>query len=233
MYGNVDVFPTWRRALLARWAFSHVQGEVFFRRPGHMLAPSRNFCGDLYPKIPSPHAFSHLLPLPAPGDPGSNVFTHSDLGPPDDTGWCLGSIAEVAGPPPPRPAPPPQQSMLSPLWHKSEAARSPGSHRTDRPPGRLEGREEPCAAQPGTSWRLRPGTHFSAWTHGLACGCVFSQAEGPSPPSTALDPSPPPAGLGPGTRFFLTPQVEQTSDWGRGWRTNPEGSLRTPSLQRC
>lgn len=67
------------------------------------------------------------------------------------------------------------------------AATSPGSHRTDRPRGRLEGREEPCAAQPGTSWRLRPGTHFSEWTHGLACGRVFSQAEGPSPRSTALD----------------------------------------------
>lgn len=62
-------FPTWRCAFSRGGVFSHVQGEVFFCRPGHMLAPSKNFCGDLFPRILFPHAFSHLLPPPTPWRP--------------------------------------------------------------------------------------------------------------------------------------------------------------------
>lgn len=216
MYGNVDVFLTWRRALLARWAFSHVQGEVFFRRPGHMLAPSRNFCEDLYPKIPSPHAFSHLLPLPAPGDPGSIVFTHSDLGPPEDTGWCLGSISEVEGAPPHAP----------PRRHLSRKSQ-------DRQTSRQVGGEGGALCSPARYFLETPAWDTLLGVDTRACmrTCVFPGRGSLSPQHCPGHPPTP--GLGPGTRFFLTSQVEQTSDWGRGWRTDPEGSLRPPFLRRC
>lgn len=92
-----------------------MQGEVFFCRPGHMLAPSKNFCGDLYPRILFPHAFSHLLPSPPLGDPGSGMFMHSDPCPPENTGWCLGSGQGNHSTLSPAPHPPMlQQSMFVP-----------------------------------------------------------------------------------------------------------------------
>lgn len=50
--------------------------RCFFCRPGHMLAPSKNFCGDLYPRIMFPHAFSHLLPPPYPMETLEMVCSH-------------------------------------------------------------------------------------------------------------------------------------------------------------
>ena len=61
--------PTRRCAFSQGGVFSHVQGEVFFGHPGHMLAPSENSCGDLYPRILFPHAFSPLLLPPTPWRP--------------------------------------------------------------------------------------------------------------------------------------------------------------------
>lgn len=42
-----------------------------------MLAPSKNFCGDLYPRIMFPHALSHLLPPPYPMETLEMVCSHT------------------------------------------------------------------------------------------------------------------------------------------------------------
>ena len=71
------VFDVWRHgSIFPRGGVLSHEGVCFpmcrvrfFCRPGHMLAPSKNFCGDLCPRILFPHAFSHLLPPPTPWRP--------------------------------------------------------------------------------------------------------------------------------------------------------------------
>lgn len=82
---------------------------------------------------------------------------------------------------------------------------------------------QPSLVLPGDSGLGRTSQRGHMGLHADVC---FPRQRVPLPP--ALPWTTPPAGLGPGTRFFLTPQVEQTSDWGRGWRTNPEGGPQNP-----
>lgn len=165
MCGNVEVFSHVEACFPHEGVFSHVQGEVFFCRPGHMLAPSKNFCGDLYPRILFPRAFSHLLPLSSPGDPGSSdVFTYSDPWPPDDPGWCLGNSKEITGPPTPAP-PPPQQSMFLPhgtsqMKHVLPGRLSPSTDDRHRFPARGMGGDPCIPVLPGNLFSHGPG-HIS------------------------------------------------------------------------
>lgn len=126
--GNVEVFFSHVEVCFPHeGVFSHVQGEVFlflFLPPWtHVVPLEEEFLRGFVPQNPVPSCLC-LLPVPLPGDPGSDVFTYSDPWPPDNTGWYLGSSKEITGPLDPTPHPP-LKSMFLPPRHKSGEARSP------------------------------------------------------------------------------------------------------------
>lgn len=154
----------------------------FFCRPGHMLAPSKEFLWGFVPQNPVP---SCLLPPPPTspphGDPGSGVFMDSDP-------WE--GTEEISRRPPPNshsvphtPSAPAKHVFLP--WHTSDEACALG-----RIPCQGEGRRSvrPCAA--GNLFSHGSRTHLSEWKHVLTCGCVFSHADGPFPASNPRGPGP-------------------------------------------
>lgn len=171
-----------------------------------MLALSKNFCGDLYPRIIFPHAFSRLLsPPPRPVETLEVVCSCTVTLGHRITGWSWEAMRKPA--PFPRCTPSPWGSMFSPPpWHKS-AKRSIVSWVGLAFHGRqsLQGRETRAACPPG-SLSHRSRAH-SEWKHVLACGCVFSHADGsfsPVPPCT-------PQASGPAPSCSSHSRWEQTS----------------------
>lgn len=142
-------FPTWRCAFLMRGCFPMCRVRFFlflFLPPWTHVVPLEEFLRGFVPQNPVPSCLC-LLPVPLPGDPGSDVFTYSDPWPPDNTGWYLGSSKEITGPLDPTPRPP-LRSMFLPPRHRSGEARSPWRPlpSIDSTDFLLEGREI-CASQ--------------------------------------------------------------------------------------
>lgn len=79
-----------------------------------MLAPSKNFCGDLYPRILFPHAFSHLLPLPHPMETLEVVCSRTVTLGHQTTHGGAWEVVRKSQPPLPVPPLPPQRSMFNP-----------------------------------------------------------------------------------------------------------------------
>lgn len=111
-----------------------------FLPPWTHVGPLEEFLWGFVPQNPVPSCLC-LLPVPLPGDPGSDVFTYSDPWPPDNTGWYLGSSKEITGPLDPTPHPP-LKSMFLPT---AQVRRSTFSlealafHRQHRFPARGKG----------------------------------------------------------------------------------------------
>ncbi|CAK6437726.1 unnamed protein product [Pipistrellus nathusii] len=156
-----------------------------------MLALSENFCGDLYPRTILPPAFSHpSLPHPHPAEAPEVVCSCAvTLG--RRTTWG-GSGKQQGNQPLPTPHPALGKHVSPSPRHKSVEHGLLGRPRLPQPQS-LQGREV----------RAR-----SEWKHVLACGCVFSHADGP------FSPVPPclPQASGPAPSSSSHSRWEQASD---------------------
>lgn len=131
-----------------RGCFPMCRVRVFcfcFCHPGHMLAPSKNFCGDLYPRILFPHAFafspSHSL------ETLEVMCSHAvTLGHQTIQGGTWGAARKSQAPWTHSPST--LEKHVSPPRHKSGEARSPWRPlpSIDNTDFLLEGREI-CASQ--------------------------------------------------------------------------------------
>lgn len=175
---------------------------VFFAALDTRWPPSKNFCGDLYPRILFPHAFVPqnpvpsclcLLPTPPPGDPGSDVFTYSDPWPHQTIqgdAWATARKSQA----PWTSLPLHPEKHVSPPWHKSGEAcspwRPPAFHRQHRFPARGKGGDLCIPGRPGNLPAHGPG-HISRngnmFSHVDVCfpgrGSRSSQHFPPRPPA--------------------------------------------------
>lgn len=219
---GTPVFGVWKRGKIfpRRGVLSHkgvcfpmCRVRCFFCRPGHMLAPSKNFCGDLYPRIMFPHAFSHLLPPTYPMETLEMVCSYIVTLGHQITPGGTWEVSRKSQPPAPIPLPRlPWQSMFS----------TPGTSQVKHV--LLGGPRLPQVADPESLPRgqgrsvhpVLPGhlfshgsrVHFSEWKHVLACGCVFSHADCPFLSSISLHPQ----ASGPAPNFSPHSRWEETSN---------------------
>lgn len=153
------------------------------------MGPLKEFLRGFVPQNPVPSCLC-LLPVPLPGDLGSDVFTCSDRWPPDHTGRHLGAAREPQAPEPHFPSTP--EKHVSPPRHRREAwprwRPSPSTDNIDFP---LEERGAICAPQPCLEASFpRPRTHFTEWRHVLACGRVFPGQRALLTPAPPCNPPP-------------------------------------------